>query len=204
MVYIMKSFRQFEIFSRFLSFGYLPRWSVLLIDVLLSMVAFAVSMWIGGGLFNYGFSNMWPVWAQLLLVVGLQSLMFLAFRTYSGVLRYSTFVDTIRVLLSVVMTGAVLLILNAVSYKITGVHLCLTTATIMYVFVAFVFMFCLRVGIKTIYETVQQNASGSRKILIYGTKQAGVAIAKMLRSSGEGLYRPVGLTARERTTTCSA
>lgn len=193
-----KSLHHSDIFSRFTSFNYLPRWTVLLIDIFLAVVAFAASLWIGSGVFSYGFSDMFPIWAQLVVLVVVQTFFYWCFHTYSGVLRYSTFIDTLKVLFSVVATGVVMLILNPVLLRLTGRPLCLTTATIIYVFVAFVLLFCLRVGIKTIYETIQQNASGSRKVLIYGTREAGIAIAKMLRSSGEGLYRPVGFIEDDR------
>ena len=52
-------------------------------------------------------------------------------------------------------------------------------------------MFCLRVGVKTIGETLQQS-QGSPRVMIYGTQSAGIAIAKMLRSAGNVPYRPVG------------
>ena len=185
--------RQSDIFSHFSSMGYLPRWGVLLIDLFLCVVAFSISFWIGSGMFEYGFDNsIIPIWGQLLLLMGVQTICFWCYHTYSGVLRYSTFIDTIKVLLSVVTAGVVMLVASAVTSHTSGIKLCLNTVIIIYVFVSFMLLFCLRVGIKTLFETMQQSMSGSKKVLIYGTKQAGIAIAKMLRSSSDMEYHPIG------------
>ncbi len=184
---------QSDIFSHFSTMGYLPRWGVLLIDLLLCAVAYALSYLIGSGIFQYGQEpTMIPLWAQLLYLLAIQTFCFWCFHTYSGVLRYSTFVDTLKVLFAVVSAGVIVLLSSFISVRTIGVKLCLNTTTIIYIFVCFMMLFCLRVGIKTIFETVLQTVSSSTKVLIYGTKQAGIAIAKMLRSAGDAMYRPVG------------
>ncbi len=183
---------QSGIISHISKMGYLPRWGVLLIDLLLCAIGFAISYMIGSGVFTYGADeNMLPVWGQMLLLLGVQIVCFWCFHTYSGVLRYSTFIDTLKVLLAVTSCGITVLIASALSIRLWGTKLCLNTVVIMYVFVSFTLLFCLRVGIKTLFETMQQNVSG-RKVLIYGTKRAGIAIAKMLRSSNDSGYRVVG------------
>ena len=189
----LKSIGQSDIFSHFSTMGYMPRWGVLLIDLLLCTVAFALSYGIGSGVFKYGIDeHMWPVWAQMLFLIGIQTFCFWCFHTYSGILRYSTFIDTLKVLFALMTTGIIVLTTNAITENTLGIKICLNTATIIYVFVGFMLLFCLRVGIKTLFETVQQSMSSSKKVLIYGTKQAGIAIAKMLRSAGDAMYRPVG------------
>lgn len=176
--------------SRIFTSAYMPRWGVLLLDLFLCAVAYIVSYAIGQNLFHYGFESSWPLWQQMCLLMGFQLLFFIVFRTYSGILRYSTFVDTIHVLLAVVLAGVCNLIVNAMIAHATGQAVLLNTLPIMYIFVAFLLLFCLRVGVKTLYETVSKN--NNTKVLIYGTQSAGIAIAKMLRSSMDAHYRPVG------------
>jgi len=48
------------------------------------------------------------------IVMLLQILLFWAFHTYSGVLRYSSFVDTVRILFSIVVNIIVLIGVNLV------------------------------------------------------------------------------------------
>ena len=195
----LKDLRKSDMFSHMPTINYLPRWSVLLLDMTLCVVAFWVSVLIGRGMFAYGELGTvtMKLWQQFLLVMFVQLIMFWLFHTYSGILRYSTFIDTIKVLLSNLCAGLVLLGINAVSHWTTGTHPVLNTLIVIYMLVAFVMLFCLRVSVKTMGEYVSQYGQGSPRVLIYGTQAAGIAIAKMLRSAGNTPYRPVGFITDE-------
>ena len=188
--------RQSDIFSHLASVGYLPRWCVLFIDLLLVSIAFWIGIGIGTSMFHYGAISSditsLKYWQQFLIVLGVQALCFWGFHTYSGILRYSTFVDTIKCLLSVLVCGGSLLVFNLLYNAAAGEKPFMNTLLLIYIPTAFVLLFCLRVGIKTTYEFIRHHSSNSPKVLIYGTKSAGLAIAKMLRSAGDTPYRPVG------------
>ncbi|MCR5049541.1 MAG: polysaccharide biosynthesis protein [Paludibacteraceae bacterium] len=191
----IKELMSSDTFSRLPNANYLPRWVVLLIDLLLSTGAFWFSVWVGFGLFKYyqtGPEQEWILGYQYLLVISIQLLTFLAFHTYSGILRYSTFIDISKVLLAEIVTGAVVLIINGIADATVGHHFVLTTVILFYVPLAGIVLVTLRVGIKTMADMLLQAGTGSPRVLIYGTQSAGVAIAKMLRSAGNTPYRPVG------------
>jgi len=180
-----------------INFGYLPRWGVLLLDLLLCTIAFALSAWIGSNYFDYGTTNpkILPIGQQYLIVIAVQALSFLVFNTFAGILRYSTFVDMIKVLLANLTTGAVIILFNLIMEWATGGHPIFNTVVAIYVPVAFVMLFTLRVAVKTFGELLQQYGNGSPRVMIYGTQYAGVSIAKMLRSAGNTPYHPVGFIA---------
>ena len=184
-----------DTFSHLPNANYLPRWVVLFIDLLLCTVAFWLSVWIGTGVFDYykiSYNDMWPFGFQYLLVLAVQLLSFWAFHTYSGILRYSTFIDVAKVLLANFATGIIVFVFNAITFAASGLHYVSNSVVLIYVPIAFIILFTLRVGIKTIADMLIQMGTGSPKVMIYGTQNAGVAIAKMLRSSGNAPYRPVG------------
>lgn len=180
---------QSDIFSHLSDMEYLPRWGVLLLDLFLCIIAYAISYTLGYNIFQYGIDDtLLPIWLQMTIMMSLQLIFFWIFHTYSGILRYSTFVDTVKVLCAVGSTGLVTLLINL---QVSNHKIFLNTTPLIYIFVAFLLLFCLRVGTKTLFEAVIQN-SNTKRVLIYGTKSAGIAIAKMLRSSGDSRYRPVG------------
>ena len=186
-----------DMFSHWINISYLPRWGVLLLDLLIVLIAFVVSYLIGSGVLNYDLSSRLPLWQQAMSVVGLQALSFWAFHTYSGILRYSTFVDTIKVALSVCIAGIVLLIVNII-FKYGAMSPnppFLSSVLVIYIFVAITLLFGWRVTIKTTFEHISHRSKGVEKVLIYGTKSAGLSIAKMLQSNMESKYRPVGFIA---------
>ncbi len=183
-----------NIFSHIATMNYLPRWGVLLMDLVLCVVAYVISIAIGSSLFQYGLDGLSTmIWQQGLVLLIVQTLFFWCFHTYSGIIRYSTFVDIIKVLSAVFSCAGILLVTNFVSRLYFGNHLFLNTALLIYALLAFTLLFCLRVGVKTIYDSVMQGNSGKRRVFIYGTHSAGLSIAKMLRSAGaDSEYRPVG------------
>ena len=194
----IKDLRHSDIFSHIPQMSYMPRWGVLLTDLLLCSIAFWTSLWIGSGFFHYVDLNQQPVsiGAQFLIVMGVQLITFWAFHTYSGILRYSTFIDASKVLLSNVTVGLALVAVNLIMDETAGYHPMMNTVLAMYVPTAFVLLFALRVGVKTLSETMEQN-QGNPRVMIYGTQTAGLAIAKMLRSAGNTPYRPMGFIANK-------
>lgn len=183
-----------DIFSHFANISYLPRWGVLLLDTLIAFLSFSLSLLVGSNLFQYGLPDaLIPIWAQLLVVIGVQVIFFFVFHTYSGILRYSTFVDTIKVGCAVMCTGALLILVNLL-FKL-GAHIntpFFTTSLIIYVFVATCWLFSWRVIIKTVFEYLSFRAHRTKKVFIYGTQSAGLSIAKMLKSNADSPYNPVG------------
>ncbi len=186
--------KQSDIFSHIAMFDYLPRWCVLLIDICLCSIAYWISILIGNGIFTYGFemNEILPFSMQYLVVVIVQIICFWLFHTYSGILRYSTFIDTLKSLLSVLSCGGILLLFNFIWTSITNQKLFLNTALIIYVPIAFILLFSLRVSIKTVFEYIRLHSSNTKKVMIWGTRSAGIAIAKMLKSGTDTIYRPVG------------
>lgn len=163
-------------------------------DLLLCTCAFWLSFWLGTRYIDYeigGPGILSPQW-QYAAVIGVQCLAFLAFHTYSGILRYSTFIDMIKILLANFSTGLALVVFNYIMQWTTGNHPIFNTLVVIYVLIAFVLLFTLRVGVKSLGEVLQQYGNGSPRVMIYGTQYAGIAIAKMLRSAGNTPYHPVG------------
>lgn len=187
-----------DIFSHWTNLSYLPRWGVLLLDLLIVFIAFIISFAIGNRLFTYGTTDLlMPIWLQCAIVMALQTLFFWVFHTYSGILRYSTFIDTIKVSLSVGATGLVSILINII-IKLTSIpvsHPFLTTVLIIYIFVAATLLFAWRVTIKTVFEYISHHKSNVQKVLIYGVQSAGLSIAKMLQSNMDSPYHPVGFIA---------
>ena len=103
----LNELRSSDIFSHIPQVTYLPRWGVLLMDVMLCTIAFWISVWVGSGFLNYVNLNnqIVPIGVQYLIVMLVQIIAFWVFHTYSGILRYSTFIDTVKVLLSNICTG---------------------------------------------------------------------------------------------------
>lgn len=196
----MKSYRELlhsDIFSHWANINYLPRWGVLLIDIFIALVAFVISYTIGNNLLTYNHNDILPIWMQAGIVMMVQTLFYWVFHTYSGILRFSTFVDTIKTALAVCFTGIILIVVNIIIKNTTLWinHPFLNTVLCIYIFVAITLLFAWRVTIKTVFEYLSHRKSSIQKVLIYGIQSAGLSIAKMLQSNMDSPYRPVGFIA---------
>ena len=194
----LKELRNSDLFARIPQMSYVPRWGVLLMDLVLCSLAFWLSVWICNGfLFELHLDQqIVPIGIQYLILMSVQIVAFWTFHTYSGILRYSTFIDTIKVLLSNASAGVILMLFNMIMDISVGWHPLLNTVLAVYIPTSFVLLFVLRVTVKTLSEALE-HGNGSPRVMIYGTRDAGIAIAKMLRTAGNAPYRPVGFIAGE-------
>ena len=189
----LKEIQQSDMFSHWVNVDYLPRWGVLLIDLLITLVAFVISYVLGSNLLDYNLEQLvLQSWEQVLILLAIQTVFFLIFHTYSGILRYSTFVDTIKVSLAVIATGVVLIIANIITKNTLQKIPFLNSVLAIYIFVAISLLFGWRVTIKTSFEYLSQQRSNYHRVFIYGTQAAGLSIAKMLQANMESSYRPAG------------
>lgn len=182
-----------DVFTHVTNLTYLPKWGVLLIDLLLALIAYVISYMISYNLAGLQVRpGILPIWQQAGIVMVLQAIMFWVFHTYSGILRFSTFVDATKVVLSVLAAGITPALINSIIRYTTGQYLMLNSILYTYIFVAIVLLVCWRVTIKLSFEYMSHHSPGIRPVMIYGTQSAGLAIAKMLNSSMDSQYRPVG------------
>lgn len=189
----MNELKKTNLYSHWVNIGYLPRWGVLLLDLFIALIAFIISYLIGDNIVGYDMNTPLPLWAQMGLVLVTQCMFFVIFHTYSGILRYSTFVDTMKVSFAVGTTGILLIITNiVVKLALQQEAPFLTSILLIYIFVGITLLFSWRVVIKTVFEYISHHTDGVQKVLIYGTKSAGLSIAKMLQANMESPYRPVG------------
>ena len=185
-----------DIFTHVTNLTYLPKWGVFLIDLLLALVAYMISYMISYNLAGLHVEEcLLSLWQQAAVLMVLQALAFWMFHTYSGILRFSTFVDATKVLFAVLTASLVPVLITSLVRYTTGVSLMLNSILYSYIFVGIVLLVCWRVSIKLTFEYMSHHGPGTRPVMIYGTQSAGLAIAKMLNSSMDSPYRPVGFLA---------
>jgi FlaA1/EpsC-like NDP-sugar epimerase len=101
-------------------------------------------------------------------------------------------VDVIKVSVSVLTTGVLLIFVNIIVKQAILQIPFLNTVLLIYIFVAITLLFAWRVIIKTVFEYISHQKQNVQKVLIYGTQSAGLSIAKMLQANMDSQYRPCG------------
>ena len=184
------SFREMLV-SKVSSIGYMPRWAVLIMDMLLCTFAFYVAYAVSKDVY-YG-HDVEVNWTwDLVVLLSTQAVWFGVFHTYSGILRYSTFVDVVRLIVSLMSEMVTLYVLHVAVLWFAGVSLLLPIGILFYGMFAFVFLFVLRLFVKTSYDAFVISSGKKVPVVVYGTKTAGVSIAKMLKSNSDSRFMLVG------------
>ncbi|MFV0471560.1 MAG: polysaccharide biosynthesis protein [Paludibacteraceae bacterium] len=192
-----------DIFSHFTSLAYLPRWVVLLSDIIICVFAYVISYTIASRL-NSELTNpilLNAIWHRLLLILVVQLFFFWVFHTYSSILRYSAFVDAVKLFFAVFANVATLLVLNLIIDYIYGTAVFYYISIVFYGIIAFFSLFLVRLFVKTFFDFMSMNTGNVTPVMIYGSQSAGIAIAKMLRTDSKVKYKLVGFVDENKATT---
>lgn len=174
-----------------------PYWCVLLLDSAILFLSGVFVYWC----FNRGTAlqlNFWPLTYLMLLCVGVHFIFFAIFRTYSGIIRYSSFNDLIRVAQAM---GCSALAVIAVHFFTNScppwvfAHVQVRQILIAEA-IATGLMWLLRVSIKWVYDTYFRT-EGAKNVFIYGIRAGGIGLAKAIRSEKPMRYRLRGFISHD-------
>lgn len=182
--------------KRYLSANVLPIWMILAMDV----VMIGLSLLLAYAL-RYDFSSRVldsaTMWRTMGLTMLVSLVFFKMFRTYSSVLRLSSFVDIARIFVALFVSYTAVALACMVAPLVTDIRLAPVNVILMAFIINFALMASSRVIVKMMFETIKAGGSSQTNIFIYGAKEAGVNIAKSLRVSMRERYRLRGFIADE-------
>lgn len=186
-----------KFFQNFLSKRVLSRFSIFVIDNL--MIVFSCfTMY----LVKYGFVGLTQevsnegMMLTLLLIV-FNSIAFMLFHTFRGILRFSSFSDLMRIVYALVLgytlTYVAVIFLNNF---VASLYLNNVIFTAIF-FLNMSVMIFSRILVKEVYEAITGSSVKPKNVFIYGTEQAGISVAKALEGNNGFNYRVVGFISDE-------
>ena len=161
----------------------LPYWCVFIFDCLMTFLAGLIVFWAYHKT-GYNIEHFWGIVHTIMLYVLIAMIGFRVFRTYTSVVRYSSFVD----LQHVAFANALSLIIASVIHYPFYYHLprplfepfFLRHLVVMFI-LSTMLMWAGRVLIKMLYDLSFTN-QGVMNALVYGVKEGGIGIAKTIRN----------------------
>ena len=174
----------------------LPYWGILLIDMSIIFLS---------GLFvhvlNEGTMNSLTNIGLLLETFAAYGFFYLVglrvFRTYSGVIRYSSFVDLQRIALAMLLgTGLILLFRYATTLDDQYLMPVSNRDLIFTFFLSTLWMWSVRVVVKYIFD-MSSHSFAAKRVFIYGARGGGIGLAKSMRNSESSNYRLQGFVSHE-------
>lgn len=190
-----------SIIKRFLNWYFskntLPYWCLFLVDSIIVFMSGIFAQWALHG--SLLFESPSVMLLTSLLLMSVSWIGALCFRTYLGVVRYSSFVDLMRVAYSTIMSLVVAICLFGVFelYEINfftylcgiGLVVCFSTATLC--------SWAVRIIVKTLYEDVLTD-NGTMRVLIYGALSGGIGLAKNIRSQKPAKFKLCGFISHDK------
>ncbi len=156
-----------------------PRWIIFLLDIFSVSIAYLLANVIYYD-FNFDFLLDIDFSIRYILFISVCSLSFYLFKMYTGIIRYTSAIDSIRILSTIVFSVFILLVLKLI-IQANEIERNIPTALIIF-FALFSFL------ILTVYRTIikifflyTKKVNGSRKkTLIYGAGDLGIAVKRTL------------------------
>ena len=172
----------------------LPYWCIMVLDSIAIVVAGMIATYIAGGgeliashFWNYLLTF---ICSLPLFVVGMR-----IFHTYSGIMRYSSFVDLLRI------SGALVVgfILNSILLMVVpdSIRCELTTeAIVVMLFISMIQMWTMRILVKYMYDS-SFSAETKTPVFILGVREGGISLAKSMRNDHPSQYVVKGFATSE-------
>lgn len=172
----------------------LPYWCIMVLDSIAIVVAGMIATYIAGGgeliashFWNYLLTF---ICSLPLFVVGMR-----IFHTYSGIMRYSSFVDLLRI------SGALVVgfILNSILLMVVpdSIRCELTTeAIVVMLFISMIEMWTMRILVKYMYDS-SFSAETKTPVFILGVREGGISLAKSMRNDHPSQYVVKGFATSE-------
>ena len=176
----------------------LPYWCVFIFDCVMTFLAGLIVFWAYHRT-GYNIEHFWGIVHSILIYVLIAMIGFRVFKTYSGVMRFSSFVDLQQVAYANILSLLVAILVHYPLYRLPQPmfeafrirHL-----VVMYA-VATLLMWAGRVLVKELYELSSLNRH-VRNALVYGVKEGGIGVAKSIRNENPARFRLKGFISHDK------
>ena len=166
--------QKFPVFNQI---GIVPRWTIFIFDLTIAAIAFV---------FAYGIFHSFDILAyatpsfaiKLIYCLGITSLSFLIFKLYSGIVRYTSAVDSIRILSTLLFNIIILFAIKLIMIASNIPAIIPTNVIIVYSLFAFTGLTTYRTLIKIFFQYNKTKSSDKKNLIVYGAGDLGIAVKR--------------------------
>lgn len=173
-----------------LSLRILPRWIIILIDLLL--VAFATFL---GYLlrFNFGFAELfqWDFYVGILINCFAVLLAIGATKSHAGIVRYTGLKDGVRLFNTLMLSILFVSVFNLFYYYVFGKNLVPFSVILISFLASFLFLFQYRLLIKNIFSYYKGNSIIKKNVVIFGAGHLGMMTKQLIEGDDHSFFRVV-------------
>ncbi|PSR04857.1 MAG: hypothetical protein BRD49_05275, partial [Bacteroidetes bacterium SW_10_40_5] len=179
-----------ELISKYFNKKFAPRWLILSIDLLITCFSLFLAYLLR---FNFEINaqnfDIFPLTLSVYVVIRLAT--FRYFRSYSGIVRYTSTEDTKRVFLATVSGNALILFFNLLAYAFLSQYIVPFSIYIIDLITALFLMTSFRLSIKMIYNQIALPNKEKKNVIVFGAGRSGIITKRTIDEDGETDYRVV-------------
>ena len=179
---VLKDFSRANLKFNIYNLSYLPRWIIILIDVSVLIMSFFLTyvLFNGTGI-DYIITP--HALTFICLFFGVNIFFFWLFRTYSGIIRHSSYIDAVKILFSQMSVLVFFLFFNFIFELFFKEKAFLNTALFINIVLSFCGLFLYRVVVKQTFELyfLEKTRDKLIKTIIYGTDANAISVANALK-----------------------
>jgi FlaA1/EpsC-like NDP-sugar epimerase len=115
----------------------------------------------------------------------------MAFRTYAGIIRHSTFIDGVKLLVASTCAYFLLLTTNYVFFFTVNIRMFLPTALFITYVISYLLLFLFRILVKNVFETYLQTGDKNKliKAVIFGADANAISVANALKTEKPSRFK---------------
>ena len=201
--WLMEFKRIMNSFSKLLDWYFskesLPYWCLLVVDSIIVLFSGLMTYWAFNRtmvMFTYRFEVLYTL-ALYVIISWVGAWMF---KTYLGVVRYSSFVDLMEVAYANATSLLLAIFVSLIFEKFEVLSLCALTQTeiVITYFIATLMMWALRIIVKNLHDVTHLDNTPLERVLIYGAMSGGIGLAKNIRTQKPTRYRLCGFISHDK------
>jgi len=167
-----------------------PRWIILMIDSFIALISILLAYFLRLNFtITESYFSTFIYVLPIILIVRLIS--FLISKTYSGLVRYTSTTDSIRIFLTILTGSMFFSIISLISYFINKTYLIPLSVISIDFFINVFLMIALRLFIKTLYLEYSNNSLKTENLIIYGADDFSLATKKTLERDKSSNFKIV-------------
>ena len=154
-----------------------PRWIIFLLDLMVAAIAFTIAYTLFN---NFNFSNLSAsaFATQFLYGMLITSFSFWVFRLHAGIIRYTSAVDSIRILSTILFTVIILFTLKLIALALHLPNILDSKLIIIYALFLFAALITYRTSIKIFFQYTKTSRRIKKNVLVFGAGDLGIAVKR--------------------------
>lgn len=170
----------------------IPRWSILIIDLLISAFSLTLAFFLRFNFANIPEADLKNLRMAYFATLSIRFITFFISKTYKGVVRYTGSKDAMRILFVIILGSALLVLFDIITRFTIGIFYIPLSVIIIDALVTMFIMICSRLAVKAIYFESRNPEKQRSSILIYGAGESGLITKRILDRDDAVKYKVIG------------